>query len=212
MQFFAWFWILAMTAGLVLSAARLPRFMWRGLRWGMLCQVATVSMFVVHLGTIESQSIVMGTGMILGVPATFWFIRYYPRFVRRFKHQRLCADCAYPLPAENFEGLPCPECGSTCWLVVPEDQTELFKQSPGMPKYWIEKRLLVLVSLLCVAILGLGRELANGIGREIQHVWLASAVAIAVWMASAFAAIAVLIAVRDAADAKRIARDRSKAP
>lgn len=211
MQYFAWFWILALSFGMVAAAAKWPGVLWRGIWRGHLGQAACVSMFVVHLDSMDSQLIVFGTSMIVGVPTAIWSITHYSRYARRYRDQRLCADCGYLLPAEIFEGKPCPECGSECWVVMPSSQLEMFERSPSMPKYWIEMRVLVLVFLLCAALMGLGRELGNGIGREIEHTWLAAAVAVGVWIGSAGVAIAVTVSVRHAADTKRIERDRSKA-
>ncbi len=206
MQYFAWFWIGVLSFGMVAAAAKWPGVLWRGIWWGLLGQAACVSMFVVHLDSMDSQFIVLGTSLIVGVPTAIWSVTHYSRFARSHRDQRLCADCGYLLPTETFEGRPCPECGSASWVVMSSSQLEMFERSPGMPRYWIEMRVLVPVFLLCAALMGLGRELANGIGREIEQIWLAAAVAVGVWFGSAGVAIAVVVSVRHAADAKRIAR------
>jgi len=211
MQVIGWIWILAMSFAMVGGAGRLPALVWRESRWGYVGMTLSVAMFVSSPSWQQSSNMVYLACLIASLPFVFLFVTHYIRFVRRHRRERLCADCGYLLPVAAFQGNPCPECGSASWLRVPESSIETYAKSPGMPTFWIQRRLLVLLFLLTVSILGFGSEAAKAIGGSIENEQVAAGVAVIVWMASAVVAISVLVSVRRAEDLRRIERDRVQA-
>ncbi len=211
MQVLGWIWIVAMSFSIVGAVGRLPALIWRESRWGYVGMTLSVAMFVGSPSWQQSSNMVYLACLAASLPFVFLYVTHHIRFVRKHRRERLCADCGYLLPADASQGNPCPECGSASWLRMPESSLETYAKSPGMPTFWIPKRLLVLLFLLTVSILGFGSEAAKAIGGSIENEQVAAGVAVAIWMASAAVAISVLVSVRRAEDLRRIELDRVEA-
>jgi len=211
MQFIGWIWIVAMSLGMVIGTGSMPGVLWRGTRWGYVGITLSVAMFVSSPGWQQSSHMVYLACLVASLPFVFLFVTHYIRFVRRHRRERLCADCGYLLPTAAFQGNPCPECGSASWLRMPDSSLETYAKSPGIPTFWIPKRLMVLLFLLTVSILGFGSEAAKEVGGQFENEQIAAGVAVAIWMASTAVAISVLASVRRAEDLRRIALDRVEA-
>ncbi|MFI4860240.1 MAG: hypothetical protein ACIAXF_06115 [Phycisphaerales bacterium JB063] len=211
MQVIGWIWILAMSFGMVIGTGSMPGVLWRGTRWGYVGLALSVAMFVSSPSWQQSNHMVYLACLVASLPFVFLLVTHYIRFVRRHRRERLCADCGYLLPADASQGNPCPECGSASWLRMPESSLETYAKSPGMPTFWIPKRLMVLLFLLTVSILGFGSEAAKAVGGRFENAHVAAGVAVAIWMASTAVAISVLVSVRRAEDLRRIERDRVEA-
>ncbi len=214
MQVFGWIWIVAMSLGMVIALGSVPGVLWRGTRWGYVGMALSVAMFVSSSEWQQINNMVYLACLAASLPFVFLFVTHQIRFVRKHRRERLCADCGYLLPADALQGNPCPECGSASWLRVPKSSTEIhtmYTKPPGMPTFWIQKRLMVLLFLLTVSILGFGSEAARAIGGSIENEQVAAGVAVAIWMASTAVAISVLVSVRRAEDLRRIALDRVEA-
>lgn len=211
MQVFGWIWIVAMSFCMVGSAGRLPALVWRESRWGFLGWALGVAMFVSSPSWQQISNMVYLACLAASLPFVFLNVTHHIRFVRKHRRERLCADCGYLLPANALQGNPCPECGSVSWLRMPESSWETYSKSPGMPTFWIPKRLMVLLFLLTVSILGFGSEAAKAVGGRFENAHVAAGVAVAIWMASTAVAISVLVSVRRAEDLRRIELDRVEA-